>query len=127
MLARLARDLPRFLRHPLTPDQAAVLVGTRLERRAQHLLALAEATECNHRSPYRWLLRTAGCELGDVRALVGREGVDGALTHLAEIGVSVSFDEFKGRSPIVRGSARLEPAQADFDNPDWPHHFEHQT
>jgi hypothetical protein len=74
-------------------------------------------------SPYARLLRHAGCELGDLRALVARDGVEGALVRLAERGVYVTFDELKGRSPAVRGSARFQFTEADFDNPLVPPHF----
>jgi hypothetical protein len=71
----------------------------------------------NRRSPYRQLLQAAGCQRGDLEALVRREGVDGALGKLFEAGVYVSFEEFKGLAPAVRGSQRFNFAEADFDNP----------
>ena len=67
-------------------------------------------------SPYNRLLRLAGAEEGDVRSLVGAEGVEGALDKLAAAGVRVSWDEFKGRSPVVRGSNTLHFRESDFDN-----------
>lgn len=69
------------------------------------------------RSPYRTLLRAAGCEMGDIRALVAREGVEGALGRLRDAGVFVRFDEFKGTSPAVRGSQTFQFRERDFDNP----------
>ena len=55
-------------------------------------------------------------ELGDLRALVKREGLEGALRRLREQGVYVRFEEFKGREPIVRGRPLRGRGQG-FDNP----------
>lgn len=59
-------------------------------------------------SLYYALLRHAGCEAGDVEALLRREGLEGALERLFRAGVYPTVDEFKGRAPLVRGSLRLE-------------------
>jgi hypothetical protein len=75
------------------------------------------------KSPYRALLRAAGCELGDVKALVAGEGVEGALERLAGAGVYITLDEFKGRTPAVRGSQRFTFREEEFDNPLVPCHF----
>lgn len=125
MLVRLTRDFPSFLRTPVTAEQAAATVTARLAHRDESFLRMAGHMIYGHsRSPYLRLLRAAGCEYGDVKALVDREGLDGALTHLADAGVYVTFDEFKGRRDAVRGSQRFSFAEADFDNPRAPHHFE---
>src|SRR5438093_12224151 len=98
MLARLARDLPPFLRRPLGAAQAAQIIRRRLETRSERFLHLFERTVYPYpNSPYRRLLRAAGCEPGDLRALVASEGVDGALGRLADRGVYLSFEEFKGQ------------------------------
>lgn len=124
MAARLTRDLPRFLRRPLTPDQARARVRRDFETRERRFLAFVDrAVYCQERSPYRRLLRHAGCEPGDLRRLVRREGIEGALCRLADAGVYVTFDEFKGRQPVVRGSTRFTVSDRDFDNPIAPYHF----
>jgi hypothetical protein len=123
-LARLPRDLPRFLRAPLTPARARARAAARLARREAHFLALADrAIYANPSSPYLRLLRHAGCELGDLRALVAARGLDDALAHLAAAGVYVTFDEFKGRADAVRGSARFRFRDVEFDNPTMPAHL----
>src|SRR5687767_10180693 len=126
--ARLTRDLPAFLRTPLPPERAVELVKAGLETRAARLLELVEWTiYANPRSPYLRLLEMAGCQAGDLRALVAAEGIEGALTRLARDGVYVTFDELKGRREIVRGSERFTVADTDFDNPLVTPHFELQT
>jgi len=117
-IARLTRDLPGFLRTPLSEAEAAVRIRQRLETRDTLFLASVERAIYGHaRSPYRRLLRHAGCELGDLRALVQHEGIEGALTILAARGVYVSFDELKGRREAIRGSARFRFSPRDFDSP----------
>jgi hypothetical protein len=54
------------------------------------------------------LLGLAGCEYGDLQRLVRQEGIEDALAALYRQGVFLTIDEFKGRRPAVRGSARLE-------------------
>jgi hypothetical protein len=118
MLARLGRDLPRAFRAPIDAAEARARLRHRLANRERRLLAIAErAIYANPRSPYLRLLRHVGCELGDLRALLAREGLEGALTILANQGVYVRYDEFKGRREVVRGSLRLRFDPADFDNP----------
>lgn len=124
MAARLGRDLPRFLRRPLTPEQAREGVRRRMATRERRFLALIDrAVYGVARSPYRRLLANAGCERGDLHALVAQEGLEGALRRLVGLGVYVSFDELKGRREAVRGSARFAFSDRDFDNPLYPPHL----
>ena len=117
-LARLSRDLPRFLRAPLSSDQALATVRRRLAEREVCFLRIVErAIYGRPRSPYRQLLQAVGCELGDLRALLAAEGLEGALRALAARGAYLSFDEFKGRRPVVRGSRTFHFRESDFDNP----------
>ncbi len=69
------------------------------------------------RSPYRPLLKVAGCELGDLQAMVRTKGLETILRVLCEAGVYVSFEEFKGRTPIVRDGQVIPVRAQDFDNP----------
>jgi hypothetical protein len=118
MLARLTRDLPVLLRDPISVERAGAIVKQRLESRPQRFLRLVECFVYRHPgSPYLRLLRAAGCEMGDLQALVRREGVEGALMGLANQGVYLSFDEFKGRQVVVRGSERFCLTEDELDNP----------
>lgn len=116
--ARFLRDLPAFLRRSLSLEDARRFVSDGLERRDENFLRLAErAIYGERRSPYLPLLRRAGCEFGDLAATVGRDGLEPTLLKLREAGVYVSFEEFKGREPIVRGDLVLPVRTEDFDNP----------
>src|ERR1700741_1358178 len=117
MLGRFTRDVPRFLRTPITLEAARDTLRRDLASREQRFLAIADrAIYSRPTSPYARLLRNAGCQVGDLRALVAREGIEGALRTLADAGVHVTFDEFKGRREAIRGSQRFTFSQREFDN-----------
>jgi hypothetical protein len=112
------RALRRFLHPPLTIEEARRLAAHRLERREDTFLRIVERAIYGHpTSPYLALLREARCEPGDLRVLVAQQGLEGALRTLRRAGVYVTFEEFKGRKPIVRGALTIPVAAADFDNP----------
>lgn len=128
MVGRFARDVPPFLRTPVSPEATRIQVQRDLARREARFLDVAERLIYrNPRSPYRRLLQHAGCELGDLRQLVTQDGIEGALRTLAARGVSVTFDEFKGRREIERGSLRFAVHASDFDNPLARPHFARHT
>jgi len=114
---RLLRDLPAFLRTPLSIDQARRILASRLAEREDRLLAVARAAFDRPGSLYGALLRHAGCEPGDLHGLVRREGVAGALASLAERGVWLSCEEFKGRRTVRRGSLELHVGPRDLLRP----------
>jgi hypothetical protein len=118
MLARLTRDLPAFLRTPMSLGESNAWHRERLRERPRWLVRCVERQIYAHPgSPYLRLLRAAGCEAGDLRALVDLEGVEGALQQLVRRGVYVTYDEMKGQREAVRGSQRFHFAPHEFDNP----------
>lgn len=118
MYARFITGMPAFLRQRVTPAEARTIIAARLQTREQNFLSVLErAVFARPESPYNFLLREAHIEPGDVRQLVTREGVDAALASLYDAGVSVSFDELKGRAPMVRGGRTFPITAESFDNP----------
>lgn len=118
MFARFPFGLSRFLKHKLTLDEARQRVRARMDQREEIFLRVVRQSIFGYpRSPYLALLRHIGCELDDLRALVRKNGVEGALSELRQAGVYVTFEEFKGRKPIVRDSLALPVTTGDFDNP----------
>jgi hypothetical protein len=116
--AKFLGGLPRLVRRRMKVPEALSIIQNRLQNReANFLTSLERGVYRNARSPYRSLLAMAGCTIDDVRELLQNEGLDGTLQSLRSDGVYVSFEEFKGLTPIVRGSLTLEPAPSDFDNP----------
>jgi hypothetical protein len=123
----LAR-LPRFLRRPLTVAEARAVVRRRLETREADFLALAARLVLGRPSnPYRRLLQLAGCELGDLGRLVREDGIEGALRQLLRQGVYLTVDEFKGRRPVIRGTATIEVRPDLLRNPGAASHASLQT
>ena len=121
---RFRRGLRRFLADAISPEDSRATIRRRLARRDEAFLEmLARAVYGHPRSPYLALLRAAGCELGDVRALVAREGLERALERLRLAGVHVQLDELKGKAPAIRGGAAFRFRPGDFDNPLVRPHF----
>ena len=116
--ARLFAGLPGFLRKPLSPEQGRRILRQRLARREIDFVRLVErAIYPLAGNPYRRLLEAAGCQPGDLRALVAREGLEGALGTLFRKGVYLTIDEFRGRRPVRRGSHSFETEPDRLHNP----------
>ncbi|HET9333421.1 MAG TPA: hypothetical protein VFQ21_07550 [Gemmatimonadota bacterium] len=110
--------MPAFLRQRVTLEEARDLLRRRLDEREANFLDLAERGIYGYpASPYLPLLRAAGCELGDLRSLVRTRGLEGALFSLRDAGVYVTFEEFKGRSPIERNGVVVDTRHGTFHNP----------
>jgi hypothetical protein len=110
---RFLAQVPAFLRRPFSDAEARALVRARVAGRAAPFLGLVRRVIYGQAaSPYRMLLRAAGCELNDVVRLVQSEGVEGALRALLREGVYLTGPEFKGRVPVRRGATTftVDPA-----------------
>jgi len=117
-LGRFVGGLRRFLNWRITVDEARAIVRERLERRPDDFLnTVRHAVFLNPRSPYLPLLRQAEVAFEDLERMVRADGVEAALEALCDAGVYVTFEEFKGRRPIVRGGLELPVTARDFDNP----------
>jgi len=118
MYLRFATELPRFLRSPVSLNQARAEFPIRLQEREQRFLSILQRSVFTRpRSPYLALLRMAGCEYGDIERMMTSDGLEATLKCLAQKGVWLSFNEFKGKQLIVRGSWSLEVNAAEFDSP----------
>jgi phenylacetate-coenzyme A ligase PaaK-like adenylate-forming protein len=93
-------------------------------RSAAFLHTLEKAVFSYPRSPYLKLFQHAGCNFEDVRDLVTRIGLEKALHSLLEAGIYVTFEEFKGKQPVRRGSKIFTFHDADFNNPLITRHYE---
>ena len=119
-----AAQYGRFLAGRAVPQgttdlaRSRAAIERRLAEREALLLRVAARGFFGHpRSPYRELLAIAGCEYADFRALVLSRGIAAALRSLREAGVHFTFEEFKGREPVVRAGREIAVAQDQFDNP----------
>ena len=116
-LGRFLAGLPAFLGKRMTYAEAAAVIRARAARRQSGFLALLRwGVLENPRSPYRALMELAGVSYADVEQQVASDGIEGTLRALRAAGVYVTFEEFKGRQPLVR-HGREVPLRADaFDN-----------
>jgi len=118
MYARFARGLPRFLRHTVSPDTARMGVLHRLEHRTEAFLRMLDRGWLGApRSPYPALLAAAGVDRSDIHAMVTASGIEHTLRTLRQAGVYLTFEEYKGRSPLVRHGREIPLRESDFDNP----------
>jgi hypothetical protein len=125
MYARFALGLRGFLRHTITLEEARAIVQRRLEEREDNFLRLVEKAIFGYPgSPYLPLLKLAKVEPGDINNMVRDKGLEDTLRALREAGVYVTFEEFKGRAPIVRDGQHIPVQAHDFDNPYLSHYFQ---
>jgi hypothetical protein len=114
----LAVGLRSFLRERVSAAQARDLIRQRLDRREDNFLEMAQAAIFGvAASPYRMLLQMAGCSFADLRTSVRTRGVEATMRQLCNEGVYVTFEEFKGRKPIVRHGKAIHTSPGDFYNP----------
>jgi hypothetical protein len=118
MYTRFAWGLRGFLHHTITLEEAQSAVRERLAKRETNFLRLVDKGIFGYpRSPYLPLLKLAQVELGDIQNMVRDTGLEDTLRTLQEAGVYVTFEEFRGREPIVRGGKVIPVHAHDFDNP----------
>ncbi len=121
---RFIAALPGVLRERVTIDEARRTICERLDRREERFLETVErGIFRNPGNPYLFLLRRARCERRDLERLVRDRGLEPALASLRQAGVYVSFEEFKGRRPMVRDGATFPVHAHSFDNPGLRRYF----
>jgi hypothetical protein len=126
--ARFLAKLPAFLRSPIGVAEAEAILRRRHAERETDFLALARRAVYGHpASPYRRLLKRAGCEYGDLERLVRDEGLEGALRVLFRHGVFLTVAELKGRCSVVRGSLQFEVSPDGLRNRATAFHFPGQS
>ena len=124
MYARFAMGLRGFLRYTISLEEAKAIVKKRMEEREMNFLRLIKKGVFGYpNSPYLPLLKLARCELGDIENMVRSRGLEDTLLALREAGVYVTFEEFKGREPIVRDGQHIHVKTQSFDNPYLKHYY----
>jgi hypothetical protein len=99
----------------VTPEHAQEEIKKIMERRVDSFLALAK-TQIYDRadSPYLKLYQMVQCDYADLERETRRHGLEATLEKLAREGVYVTSEEFKGKTPIVRGSLSFQVTPEDF-------------
>lgn len=128
MYGRFAWGLRSFLRHTLTLEEAKAIIKKRMEERESNFLRIVKRGIFGYlKSPYLPLMKLAQCEMGDIENMVREKGLENTLMELRNVGIYISFEEFKGRKPIER-KGKVIPTQAhDFDNPFLSHYYQAET
>lgn len=127
MYGRFGFGLRKFLRRTISLDEARAIVMRRMDERESNFLRLVEQGIFDYpRSPYLPLMRLAGCEVGDIRDSVRTKGLESTLLDLRKAGVYFTFEEFKGRAPVVRNGKTVRVNPRDFDNP-YPGQYYYQA
>jgi hypothetical protein len=117
-LTRLARGVRGFLETPIDHELALASLTARIRNREDNFLLMVKRFISEHPgSPYRALLRHAGWDEAKLAASIRRQGLEATLARLRDSGVYLTYEELKGRRPIVRGSLVIDVADRDFDNP----------
>jgi hypothetical protein len=128
MYWRFGSGLRSFLDHTLSLEEARKIVERRMAERDKNFLRLVERGIFGYtQSPYLPLLKLAGCEFGDIAAMVGSKGLEATLLALRQAGAYVTFEEFKGTTPIVRQGKVIPVRAHDFDNPYLSRYYQVET
>jgi len=123
--SRLALDLRIFLQNTVSLEKSKQVLIERLHSREKNFLSLVhEGIYHNPRNPYFRMLKLAGCEFEDIESMVNQNGIEPTLQKLLAEGVYLSWEEFKGKKDVVRGSSRFQFKQSDLDNPFIPGWYE---
>ncbi len=110
-------ELYRFLGEKITLEESREIITQRLKRREDLFLEfIREKIYGKEDSPYMKLIRTTGLEFKDIESFVVGRGVEGTLHELAERGVYLTIDEFKGRSICKRHGQKFSFREEDFNN-----------
>jgi hypothetical protein len=118
MYGRFILGLPGYLRRPITLEEARDAIRRGLLQREENFLrVMRRGIFENPRSPYRPLLELAHCDLGDVESTVRSQGLEATLRVLKEAGVYLTFEEYKGRKPVIRNGTHVPVKPEDFNNP----------
>ncbi|MGH7824586.1 MAG: hypothetical protein ACREQ7_05365 [Candidatus Binatia bacterium] len=118
----LVSELRKFFRHQVTLEQAREDIKRGLDQREQAFLDLARAQIYERGDGvYFRLLRMAGCDFADLQSHVRHNGLEDTLQKLAEEGVYLTSDEFRGKKELVRGGRSFPVSPIDFKMPDSDH------
>ena len=115
--ARTQLELRSFFRDTISLDDARRTITHAVSRRDDNFIRMLEHNVYGYpASPYLPMLGRAGIELGDIRRELSQHGLEGTLHSLRLSGIYVTFEEMKGREPIVREGREI-PLRGGFRNP----------
>jgi len=120
-LIHYLKGLRAFLGKRLTYEEGRDIIIKRLAMREQLFLDFLKlGVYGNEEGPYAKMLSASGIGYRDVESLVREAGIEGALKSLAEKGIYLTVDEFKGRADYKRNGLTVRFNESDFDNVSGP-------
>ncbi len=115
--SKMAVGIAKLLRTPMPADPEETLRRAYLNREQTFLDLVRRVVFDRPEHPYREMFKLAGCEPGDLRNMVHRDGLNAALFALRKAGVFLTQQEWKGKTPIVRSGREIPRARNSFANP----------
>jgi hypothetical protein len=113
---RIAAGVRDYAGRPI-PANASQLIRGQIENREATWLSLVQRAVFDVPSnPYFRMFELADCKYGDLRHSVQRNGLTSTLETLHDEGVHLTFDEFKGKEPIVRAGKEIRSSRNSFQN-----------
>jgi hypothetical protein len=104
------------LANTYTVTQARKLLQDRIKNRIINFLSLCQSKiYSGPKNPYRELLRSAAYTWERLENEVFLNGLEPTLSQMAENGVFLDIDEFKGKKPIIRNGLTLQLDASDLD------------
>jgi hypothetical protein len=118
----LVLELRKFFDHQVILEQAREDIKRGLEQREKAFLDLVRAQIYERGAGvYFRLLRMAGCDFADLQSHVAHNGLENTLQKLADEGVYLTSDEFRGKKELVRGGRTFPVSRIDFKMPETDH------
>jgi hypothetical protein len=118
-IAAFAAALPGFFCQRITISQAENAIKRGLDRRETGFLEIIRTRVYGDpNSPYLRLLEIAGCEFPDFCDSIHRHGIEGALGRLAQEGVYLTSEEFKGKKDVERSGQSFRVTPYSFERAD---------
>jgi hypothetical protein len=128
LYGRFVWGLRGFLSRTISLEEAKRIIQQRMEEREKNFLRLVGRGIFGYpKSPYLPLMKLAQCEMGDIEKIIKAKGLERTLKVLREAGVYITFEEFKGREPVVRNGKVIPIKPRDFDNPFLRYYYESET
>jgi phenylacetate-coenzyme A ligase PaaK-like adenylate-forming protein len=112
-----ALALRGFAKNTVTETEVRNTIRKQIENREDNFIRMLKTNVFDYsRSPYLDLFKAAKLGHSDVERMVAQQGLETTLEELYDANVYVTFEEFKGRVPLKRGTVERQLDASDFDN-----------
>ena len=113
-----ALQLRKFVNHPVSESELHQTIQQQFDCREENFLRNLKVNIYDYpKSPYLALLNNANLTFDDIKRRVIQQGLEATLEELYCENIYITFEEFKGRKPIIRNGVELAPNPHAFDTP----------